>query len=156
MIGQQMDTFLGKALQTKIYCSASVNSEINTKECRQGKLLASQALESGTALKQTEDCIQLIEHWSLDSCIVGTCFDSTAKNTGYIKGTAIADEKHLCCRLLYLACRHHVHELVLREVWEMIFGKEQGPTYTPLKNLHNEGSKKESVHSPNGDCHWPC
>jgi hypothetical protein len=39
----------------------------NTKECRQGKLLASHALESGTSAKQTKECIQLIKLWNLDS-----------------------------------------------------------------------------------------
>jgi hypothetical protein len=114
-------------------------------------------------------------------CIVGTCFNTTATNTGRVQGTAVAVEKYLGDKLLYLACRHHVHELVLREVWEMLFGKDQRPTYTPFKNLqstwakldktsksltrqakllsqycHDARSKKENVLSPNGHCYWPC
>jgi hypothetical protein len=83
----------------------------NTKECRQGKLLASHALESGTSAKQTEECIQLIKLWNLDSCI-----DTTATNTGRLQGTSVAVEKHLGCELLYLACLHHCHEFILRDV----------------------------------------
>jgi hypothetical protein len=78
-------------------------------------------------------------------CIVGTCFDTTATNTGGIQGTAVAVEKHLGRKLLYLACRHHVHELVLREVWEMLFGKDQGPTYTPFKNLQSTWDKLDKT-----------
>jgi hypothetical protein len=52
-----------------------------------------------------------------------------------------AVEKHLGRKLFYLACRHHVHELVLREVWEMPFGKDQGPTYTPFQKLQSTWDK---------------
>jgi hypothetical protein len=117
----------------------------NTKECRQGKLLASYALDSGTSAKQTEECIQLIKLWNLYSCIDGPCFDTPATKTGRLQGTSVAVEKHLGCKLLYHACQHHCHELFLRDVWEMLFGKDQGPTYTPFKNLQSTWDKLEKT-----------
>jgi hypothetical protein len=45
----------------------------------------------------------------------------------------------------HLACRHHCHNLILRDVWEMLFGKDQGSTYTPFKNLQSTWDKLEKT-----------
>jgi hypothetical protein len=115
----------------------------DTKESKQGKLLAAHALDSGTAKSQTNECIKVIEEWGLASSIVATCFDTTATNTGRLQGTAVAVEKHLDKKLLYLACRHHCHELMLKDVWETLFGKDQGPSYTAFKELKTTWDKLE-------------
>jgi hypothetical protein len=113
----------------------------DTIDCQQGKLLAAHALDSGSANSQTKECIKGIEEWGLASSIVATCFDTTATNTGRLQGTAVAIKKHLNRKLLYLACRHHCHELMLKDVWEALFGKDQGPSYTAFKDLKTTWDK---------------
>lgn len=48
------------------------------------------------------------------------CFDTTATNTGVQDGTFFLLEKKLNKKLLHLAYRHHVAELVLRAAFESL------------------------------------
>ena len=110
----------------------------NTQECRQGKLLGVHGLPSGTAKSQTEECIQLMAEWKVSGTLIGTAWDTTAMNTDHIQGTAVTIEKHLGKKLLYLACRHHSHELIVRDVWEALFGKEQAPHFSDFKRVQDQ------------------
>ena len=107
----------------------------DTPECRQGKILGVHGLDSGTAKNQTEECLRLIKEWDIASKIIGTCWDTTATNTGKIQGSAIAIEEALNKKLLYFACHHHFHEVIVKAVWEAVFGKDEGPVYTDFKIL---------------------
>ena len=52
-------------------------------------------------------------------------FDTTAANTGVIKGAATIIEVKLGTdigKLLWCACRHHIPELCLKAVWVHLFG----------------------------------
>jgi len=44
-------------------------------------------------------------------CIEGLCFDTTSSNTGRKKGACVLVEKLLERKMLYLACKHHTHEI---------------------------------------------
>ena len=44
-------------------------------------------------------------------------FDTTASNSGSIKGAAKLIEDDLGRKLLWLACRHHTFELMIGAVW---------------------------------------
>ena len=49
-------------------------------------------------------------------------FDTTAANTGLKKGACSLLEKELGKELVWIACRHHVFEVVLADVFSVTLG----------------------------------
>lgn len=70
---------------------------------------------------------QLLASWHMTHRIQGLSFDTTSTNSGPFSGAAVALERLLEREILYLPCRHHVYELVLREVFETKMGKTSAP-----------------------------
>ena len=91
------------------------------------QLLGVPVLENSTGISQAEAVCDSIEEWGIGDKIVGICFDTTASNTGRMKGACTLIEKQLGKNLLYLACRHHILEVVLRSVIEHKMGSTTGP-----------------------------
>ena len=52
-------------------------------------------------------------------------FDTTAKNSGKVKGAAKVLEVLLDTKLLYIGCGHHVLELFLQAAWTSLFGERK-------------------------------
>jgi hypothetical protein len=69
--------------------------------------------------------------WGIEEKIVGMCYDTTASNTGPKSGACMYLEALLERKLLNLACRHHMYEIVLRGVFDSLLGPTSGPD-TPL------------------------
>lgn len=63
----------------------------------------------------------------MDNLVEIISFDTTASNTGINKGAAYLLEKKLKRDLLFLPCRHHISELLIRAVFELNFGKTAAP-----------------------------
>ena len=45
-------------------------------------------------------------------------FDTTSANSGWKSGAAVLLEERLHTKVFYLACRHHVYELIIKAVWK--------------------------------------
>ena len=56
-------------------------------------------------------------------------FDTTASNTGVYRGAVTLLEFELNRKVIWAACRHHIPELEIRNVWSMLFGDNYGPDY---------------------------
>lgn len=69
----------------------------------------------------------LLVEWRMLNRVQGFSFDTTASNTGRLTGASHALEQLMERNVLYLPCRHHIYELVLREVFEIKFGKTSAP-----------------------------
>ncbi|XP_039969058.1 uncharacterized protein LOC126764097 [Bactrocera neohumeralis] len=91
------------------------------------QLLGVPELENSTGASQAEAVSGSLEEWDIGDKIVGMCFDTTASNTGRMKGACTLLEKQLGKSLLYLACRHHILEVVLRLVFEYKMGSTTAP-----------------------------
>ncbi|XP_074115222.1 uncharacterized protein LOC141537915 [Cotesia typhae] len=55
------------------------------------------------------------------------CFDTTAVNTGIHHGTCKEIEKALGKELIWLPCRHHIYEIILRSAFEVYWPVSSGP-----------------------------
>ncbi|KAG0718982.1 U2 small nuclear ribonucleoprotein B'' [Chionoecetes opilio] len=82
--------------------------------------------------------------------IIAFCFDTTASNTGMVQGACIRIEQELGRSLLWLACRHHVHEVILKDVFEASLGSSSGPDIGIFKRLRDrwsfvDSSQRETV-----------
>ena len=56
--------------------------------------------------------VDVLAEWKIpESIIIGTCWDTTATNTGHESGSAVLFETRLMHAILWIACRHHMGEL---------------------------------------------
>ena len=76
----------------------------------------------GTGEQMAEVVIREVDRFGLRDNIIGMSFDTTASNTGLIQGECTRIEKEFGRTLLWLACRHHTHEPILKGVFEKCCG----------------------------------
>lgn len=75
-------------------------------------------LQRSTGEEQATAVYNALNDWGLLDVVQGLCCDTTSSNTGRLNGACILIEQKLDKDLLYLPCRHHIYELVLRSVFE--------------------------------------
>lgn len=86
------------------------------------KLLGVPKVKQGTGKLVSEAVANILKDWRLTEKISAMSFDTTAANTGHINGTCAILEKKLSKKLLWLACRHHILEVICAEVFKKTFG----------------------------------
>lgn len=69
----------------------------------------------------------LLAENQLLNTVEALCCDTTASNTGRIKGACVLLERKLEKDLLYLPCRHHIYELILKSAFEACIATSPGP-----------------------------
>jgi hypothetical protein len=85
----------------------------------------------GTGEDMAAAVYSAMEDWGICEKVVALCCDTTASNTGRLNGACVNLERYLDKFLIYLPCRHHIFETVLRGVFDAIMGPTSGPD-TPL------------------------
>ncbi|XP_011704858.1 PREDICTED: uncharacterized protein LOC105460119, partial [Wasmannia auropunctata] len=91
------------------------------------KLLGIPAISSGTGNKQACAVYELLNEWELCDKVQALCFDTTASNTGCLQGASVLLEQKIGRDLLYLPCRHHIYEIILRSVFDEKISASTGP-----------------------------
>ena len=90
---------------------------------------------TSTGLAQTEANIITIREWGMADKIVAFNFDTTASNTGIWSGSAIRLNQFLNRPILYLACRHHVFELLAKNTFHKVVGYDPSPEVSMFKRM---------------------
>jgi len=67
-----------------------------------------------------------VSDWDIADRIKAISFDATSSNTGRIYGACTLSEQHFGRNVLYLACRHHIHEIMLEEAFSITMGPSSG------------------------------
>ncbi|KAG0717736.1 hypothetical protein GWK47_053838 [Chionoecetes opilio] len=83
--------------------------------------------------------MDLLEAWGLTGVITALVFDTTASNSGVHRGAAKLLEQQLDRKVFYLACRHHILEVLVGAVWENLFGKVKSPENPWFKHFKDVG-----------------
>ena len=83
--------------------------------------------DSGTGLNQAKAVKNMLEEWSIEQRCVAMCFDATASNTGKFAGAYILLEALIGHPLLWTSCRHHMLEVILGDVFKVVFGLFSSP-----------------------------
>jgi len=91
------------------------------------KILGIAKMPTGTGHAQASATYQLLSLWEVIPDVIGMCFDTTASNTGPANGACVLLEQKLQKNLLYFACRHHVHEIIIGSVFTVLFGPSRSP-----------------------------
>lgn len=91
------------------------------------QLLGVPKLNHGTGEETSNAVIHQLKEWVMIDRVKAMCFDTTASNTGCHAGACSLIEKKLDKDLLFLACRHLVHEIILADVFKHAVGASSGP-----------------------------
>lgn len=91
-----------------------------------------------TGVSQKDAVIKMVEDWKVKDKVIGLVFDTTASNTGIRNGCAVLIEKDINRSLLWLACRHHVYEVHMKNIWQDLSGKTVGPDEQLFKRFQSE------------------
>lgn len=73
---------------------------------------------SGTGREQADTIYSNLLLWDLVDKICAVCCDTTNANLGRFNGACVLLEQNLERDLLYLPCRHHIFEIVLRGAFD--------------------------------------
>ena len=74
---------------------------------------------------------------------VGTCYDTTASNSGYKSGAHFRIEKQVQHAILELECRKHVQEVHVSHANKAVFGPTKGPQKAHYKKFKDDWSSLE-------------
>ena len=100
-----------------------------------GKLLAIQKLEQASGKALAEATFEVLDLWELIDNVTTLVFDTSASNSGWRCGAANLLEGMMSKKLFYHACRRHIYELVIKSVYQQIFGSATtGPENVLFKN----------------------
>ena len=93
------------------------------------RLLRVTKISRGTGKHQAEACLTILDEWGIQQQICGLVFDTTASNTRLKNGACTFIEHSLDHEMTWVACRHHVMDLVLAGIFRALF--EPTPTGGP-------------------------
>lgn len=99
------------------------------------QLLAVPKLENGTGELTASAVCETLLAWGVSSQIKCMCFDTTSVNTGLKNGACILLEQKLGKEVLWLACRHHIMEIMLEAVVVQALGGSTGPEILLFKRF---------------------
>lgn len=103
------------------------------------QLLGVPEIKSSTGKEISSALYHTLQEWSLENTIQAFVFDTTASNTGRLNGVCHLLEQKLDRNILYLACRHHIYEIVLHGVFSAVnLVTSTGPDIIIFKKFKNE------------------
>lgn len=99
------------------------------------KILHVPALNDSKGKTQAEAVYVVLNGWGLTKSVKAICCDTTASNMGIRNGSAVLLESLLMTDILFIPCRHHIFELVLRCVFENNLPETTGPNVPLFKEF---------------------
>ena len=102
------------------------------------KLLGVPKLASGSGRAAADAVYEHIKSWKCESMVIGMCFDTTASNTGRLNGACTLLEVALVRNLLWMACRHHMLEVLLSDAFNVCLGPSTGPEILFFKRFREK------------------
>lgn len=102
------------------------------------QLLAVPKLQHGTSEACASAIYEAINSWNLNDKVKRLCFDTTAVNTGLRSGVCVLLERKMNKNMLWLACRHHIMEIMLSAVVDQSLAPSHGPDIQLFKRFKNK------------------
>lgn len=99
------------------------------------QLLAVPKIPAGTGSAQARAVFDALNEWGITSNVQGLCFDTTSSNTGRKNGACVLLQQLIGRDLLYLACRHHMLELVASAAFTQVMGSSSAPEVLLFKRF---------------------
>ena len=92
------------------------------------QLLCIDKTDDSTGKVEAATVKEALDNWGISDGIIASCFDTTSSNTGIYSSSTVLLQQHLNRQLLWLSCRHHIPELILKAAFQTLFGKTTGPS----------------------------
>lgn len=102
------------------------------------KIIAIAKTDDGSGVVVSDTVHEHLAAWTILPKIVAMCTDTTTANTGGIKGACVLFEKIIKRNLIYLACRHHMLELIIGAIFILLFGETTSPTTEMFENFKRD------------------
>jgi len=67
--------------------------------------------------------------------IAGMCFDTTTSNTGLRNGACVLLEQMMERKLLYFACLHDMHKVIIGEFYSVLLEPSHGPNIAVFQHF---------------------
>ena len=99
------------------------------------KLLGAPETVSGTGAAEAEVVKSALTQWGMRKEVCGMVFDTTSSNSGENIGACKLIEDWVESPVLWLACRHHVHELHLKRIVQGVTGLTKDPGVALFRRL---------------------
>ena len=99
------------------------------------KLLGIPAIPNSSGNEQASAIYNLLQDWDLTDNVQALCCDTTSSNTGRFQEACVLLEQMIGRDLLYLPCRHHIYEIILKSVFEEKLFKSTGPEIPLFKKF---------------------
>ena len=93
----------------------------------ENQLLCVTKTDESSGKTEAEAVKKALEDWGLKDLIIACGFDTTSSNTGIHKGSCVLLQEMLQRQLLWLACRHHILELLVKAAYHHVFGDTKAP-----------------------------
>ena len=91
------------------------------------QLLCVTKADDSTGKTEAEAVGKALEDWGLKKSIIACGFYTTASTTGIHKGSCVLLQDILQRQLVWLACRHHIMELLVKAAYHQVFGDSKSP-----------------------------
>lgn len=106
------------------------------------QLLGVPQLSSSRGEEVASAVYDTLQEWFLEIKTQAFVFDTTAANSGRLNGACILLEQKLSREILFLACRHHIYEIMLASAFEEAkLTTQSGPDIPIFKRLKKTGIK---------------
>ena len=134
--GSMMEDLLGNKNEVEAMLASGGSGKY-----KEGKLLDIVDLKdpdgknTSTGEAQAKAVYASIEEWSIIPAIRGFVFDTTASNTGWQSGATVRLNFMLGRVILYLACRHHIMELMAKNPFHSVMGYDPSPDVQMFKRM---------------------
>ena len=102
------------------------------------KLLGVPETKSGTGKAESEVVEKVLSDWKVKEEVVSIVFDTTASNSSGEVGACRFLELYVVSPVLWTACRHHVYELHIKKVTEVITGQTKDPGVEMYRRLKSQ------------------
>ena len=93
----------------------------------ENKLLCIAKMEQSTGRVEAEKIKEVLVEWGVAEKIIACGFDTTSSNTGVNKGCCVILQTLLKRQIPWLACRHHIPELIIGAAFTTFFGDTKSP-----------------------------
>lgn len=104
------------------------------------QLLGVPKLQVGTGEAIASAVHETLEAWGITEQVKCMSFDTTSVNTGLSRGACVLLEQKLGKEMLWLACRHHIFEIMLEAVVVKSLGVSSGPDILLFKRFKTSWS----------------
>ena len=134
--GKMIEDILGKLNEAEAIVTCGGNGKY-----KEGKVLDivdlkdKEGKNTSTGEAQAKAVYACLLEWGVLDRIRGFVFDTTASNTGWRKGATVRLNYMLDRAILYLACRHHVMELMAKNPFHAVVGYDPSPDVQMFKRF---------------------